>query len=119
MQLPADVRLTSTKMMATPSDRAGTLVRFGITPIRAASIILVDAAGQPLSLGSLVRVKGQSGEPSLVGFDGVVYLDTLEANNVLAVETPAGVCRVSFDYHKDGDGIPEIGPLRCIKEAAP
>jgi outer membrane usher protein len=118
MQLPANVRLTSTKLMATPSDRSGTLVRFGITPIRAASILLADSAGQPLPLGSLVRVNGQAGEPSLVGFDGVVYLDTLEPHNVLAVDTPAGACRVSFDYRKDGEGIPEIGPLRCIKETS-
>jgi outer membrane usher protein len=119
MQLPGDVRLTSTKMMATPSDRSGILVRFGITPIRAASILLVDSAGQPLPLGSLAHVNGQASEPSLVGFDGVVYLDTLQTHNVLAVDTPAGVCRVSFDYRKDGDGIPEIGPLRCIKETTP
>ena len=119
MQLPADVRLARTKAVVTPSDRAGSLVRFGITPIRAASIILVDGAGQPLPLGSLVRINGQAGEPALVGFDGVVYLDTLEVNNVLNVQTPAGACRVSFDYRKDGGGIPEIGPLRCTKEAAP
>lgn len=116
MQLPADVRIDRVKTLATPSDRAGTLVHFGITPVRAASIMLVDAAGQPLPLGSLVRVNGQAGEPSLVGFDGVVYLDTLESHNVLAVDTPAGACRVRFDYRKDGEGIPEIGPLRCIKE---
>jgi len=119
MQLPASLRLTSTKLMATPSDRSGTLVRFGITPIRAASILLVDSAGQPLPLGSLVRINSQSGEPSLVGFDGVVYLDTLESHNVLVVQTPASACRVSFDYRKDGEGIPEIGPLRCVKEATP
>lgn len=119
MQLPADVRIDRVKTLATPSDRAGTLVRFGITPVRAASILLVGAAGQPLPLGSLVRVNGQGAEPSLVGFDGVVYLDTLEAQNVLTVDTPAGGCRVSFDYRKDGEGIPEIGPLRCVKESIP
>jgi outer membrane usher protein len=59
-----------------PSDRAGVLVRIGITPIRAASIVLVDAAGQPLPLGSLVRLPGQDGDDAaLVGFDGAVYLD--------------------------------------------
>ncbi|NML86812.1 fimbria/pilus outer membrane usher protein [Polaromonas sp.] len=118
MQLPASLRLTSTKMMATPSDRAGTLVRFGITPIRAASILLVDAANQPMPVGSLVRVNGQGGEPALVGFDGVVYLDTLDTHNVLNVVTPDGACRVSFDYLKDGEGIPEIGPLRCVKDTS-
>ncbi|MGH8821083.1 MAG: FimD/PapC C-terminal domain-containing protein, partial [Rhodoferax sp.] len=102
------------KAIATPSDRAGTLVTFGITPIRAASVILVDAAGKPLPLGSLVRVNAQPGEPALVGFDGEVYLDTLAKHNVLAVSTPTGACQVSFDYHQDAHGnIPQIGPLHC------
>ncbi|MDR3452688.1 MAG: fimbria/pilus outer membrane usher protein [Rhodoferax sp.] len=120
MQLPADVRIDSVKTIATPSDRAGTLVRFGITPIRAASVILVDASAQPLPLGSLVRVNAQPGEPALVGYDGEVYLDTLAAHNVLQVDTPAGACHASFDYHSDAGGsIPQIGPLRCMKEVSP
>jgi len=120
MQLPADVHIDRVKAIVTPSDRAGTLVSFGIIPIRAASVVLVDAAGKPLPLGSLVRVNAQPGEPTLVGFDGEVYLDTLAAHNVLQVNTPAGACRASFDYHQDTRGsIPQIGPLRCMKETQP
>ena len=119
MQLPADVRIDRVNTRVTPSDRAGSLVTFGITPLRAASVLLVDAAGQPLPLGSRVRVNGQTGEPALVGFDGVVYLDTLELHNVLRVETPAGVCHTRFEHAKNSEGIPEIGPLRCMKEVTP
>jgi outer membrane usher protein len=119
MQLSADVRIDRVKTIATPGDRAGTLVRFGITPVRAASILLVDGAGQPLPLGSLVRINAQAGEPALVGFDGVVYLDMLEIRNRLDVQTPTGACHLTFDYHKNSDGIPQIGPLRCIKETTP
>ncbi|HWT17544.1 MAG TPA: FimD/PapC C-terminal domain-containing protein, partial [Variovorax sp.] len=58
------------------------------------------------------------GEPALVGFDGAVYLESLEPRNTLDVQTPGGGrCRASFDYRKDGAGIPQIGPLRCIREA--
>jgi outer membrane usher protein len=119
MQLSADVRIDRVKTIATPGDRAGTLVRFGITPVRAASILLVDGAGLPLPLGSLVRINAQAGEPALVGFDGVVYLDTLEIRNRLDVQTSTGTCHLNFDYHKNSDGIPQIGPLRCIKETTP
>jgi outer membrane usher protein len=120
MQLPADVHIDRVKAIATPSDRAGTLVTFGITPIRSASVILVDAAGKPLPLGSLVRVNAQSGEPALVGYDGEVYLDTLAAHNALQASTPAGACRASFDYHAEaGGGIPQIGPLHCAREVKP
>jgi outer membrane usher protein len=116
MQLPADVRIERVKTVATPSDRAGTLVRFGITPISAAALILVDEEGKPLPLGSRVRANAQGSEPALVGFDGAVYLETLQPRNTLEVQTPAGRCSASFDYRKDGAGIPQIGPLRCAKE---
>ena len=119
MDLPADVRIARVQTSATPTDRSGILVHFGITPVRAASLILVDEAGKPLALGSEVTLRGQKGEPALVGFDGAVYLDTLELHNVLDVQTPNGHCQVRFDYHKQGDGIPQIGPLRCSKEATP
>ena len=58
-------------------------------------------------------------QPVLVGFDGDTYLDTLNLQNVLNVETPAGACRVSFDYPQQSKGIAQIGPLPCVKEAAP
>ena len=118
MQLPPDVRIDRVKTIATPSDRAGMLVRFGITPINAAALIVVDEAGKPLPLGSRVRTNGGSGEPALVGFDGALYLEGLEARNTLDVQTPGGPCRISFGYRKEGAGIPQIGPLRCAREAA-
>ena len=117
MQLPADVRIERVKTVATPSDRAGTLVRFGITPISAAALLLVDEAGQPLPLGSQVRANGRAGEPALVGFDGAVYLESLEPRNTLDVQTPGGHCRARFDYQKNGAGIPQIGPVRCARDA--
>jgi outer membrane usher protein len=115
MNLPADLRINRVDTMATPMDRAGTLVQFDIKPVNAASIILVDTANKPLAVGSQVQLQGQSGEPALVGFDGAVYLDTLDVHNVLDVTTPSGACRASFDYHKQGDGIPQIGPITCGK----
>jgi outer membrane usher protein len=117
MQLPADMRLGHVKTIATPSDRAGTLVRFDIVPVRAASVILVDADGSFLPLGAHVRIEGQKDAGALVGFDGAVYLDTLGIHNTLVVDTPQGPCRASFDYHKQGDTIPQIGPVACRAEA--
>ena len=116
MQLPADVRIERVRTMATPGDRSGTLVRFGITPIRAASVILVDEAGKPLPLGSEVHVNGKPGEPALVGFDGTVYLDTLDEHNALEADVKGEVCHARFDHKRSSDGIPQIGPLACKKE---
>lgn len=119
MSLPADVRIAHVNAIATPADRAGTLVDFGIAPIRAASVILTDGSRKPLPLGSTVRIHGQAGEPALVGYDGAVYLDTLETHNVLDVTMPDGsTCHAAFDYAEHGDGIPQIGPLTCQAEAS-
>ena len=119
MDLPADLRIDRVEAIATPPDRAGTLVQFGITPVRSALVTLVDAAGQPLPLGSRVTINGQSSH-AVVGYDGEVYLDTLDEHNQLAAQTPAGRCSVRLDYRKDADGaIPRIGPLRCTPETRP
>lgn len=115
MQLPADIRIDRVRATATPGDRAGTLVRFGITPIRAASIVLVDREGKPLPLGSAVRVNGE-GHGALVGFDGAVYVDTLQDRNVIDVATPVGNCRARFDDRGHGGTVAQIGPLQCAPE---
>ena len=117
MDLPADLRIDEVAIEATPTDRAGTLVNFKLTPVRSASIILKDSESQPIEIGSQVRLITKKDAPSaIVGFDGEVYLDTLDEQNTLEVSTPFGdICTVSFDYYKQGDDIPLIGPLVCQK----
>ena len=115
MQLPADVRIDRVKTVATPTDRAGTLVEFGVHPVRSAALILVDEQGNYLPVGSIVRANGK-GATAMVGYDGATYMDTLEDKNTLAVQTPDGRCTTRFDYRKTGNGIPQIGPLKCAKE---
>ena len=117
MDLPADLRIDKVVLQATPTDRAGTLVAFGITQARSASVILKDSNNEFIALGSQVRLTSKKYIPSaIVGFDGEVYLDTLDEHNMLEVTTPSGdVCKVSFDYQKQGDGIPLIGPFTCQK----
>lgn len=117
MDLPADLRIDKVNIEATPTDRAGVLVAFGIIPVRSASVILTDNDNQPIELGSQVQLLSNKDIPStIVGFDGEVYLDTLDEHNILEVSTPSGdVCKVSFDYYKQDDNIPLIGPLICAK----
>jgi outer membrane usher protein len=119
MDLPPDVRISQVRTQATPGDRTGTLVRFDITPVRAASVILHDADGQPLPVGSSVTLVGQPGGNAMIGFDGAVYLDTLSKHNTVVVHTPVGSCRTSFDYHGERGNIPAIGPLVCRKDTSP
>lgn len=117
IDLPADLRIEKVNIEATPTDRAGTLINFAITPVRSASVILIDSSNQPLPLGSQVRQLTNTAVPStIIGFDGEVYLDTLNEHNVLQITNPSGdICNVSFDYQKQGDEIPLLGPLICLK----
>lgn len=117
MHLPVAMRIDAVEQLATPRERSGTQVRFVLEPVRAALVVLHDADGQPLPLGSRVRLDGGEGE-AFVGYDGEVYLDRIEAHNVLRVFTGAGPCSVAFDSAPDAAGIPRIGPLRCLPTAA-
>lgn len=117
MQLPADLRINKVSLDATPTDRAGVMVAFDITPVRSATIVLIDSDEQPIALGSqVILISNEDTPTTVVGFDGEVYLDTLDANNTLEVTTPAdGICTVRFKYTKQGDEIPLLGPFICKK----
>ncbi|HAT7504574.1 TPA: fimbrial biogenesis outer membrane usher protein [Citrobacter braakii] len=113
MDLPANMRIARVETNATPADRSGTLVSFGITPVRAAQVILVDNQGKPIPEGSMAYAISGAGQSSVVGFDGMTWFDTLEQHNALRVETDTGSCRVQFDYPASAKGIVQIGPLVC------
>lgn len=117
MRLPAAVRVARTEAEVSPADRAGAVVRFGLEVVRAASIRLVDAAGQPLPLGSRVTVNGEAGAGAVVGYDGLVYLERLAETNTLSVQSSQGHCRVSLQWQPDPTGsLPQLGPLQCVPE---
>lgn len=119
MPLPAELRIDRTRAIATPTDRAGTLVRFAMRPVRAATVHLVDEAGQPLALGALVSLPERA-EPAIVGYDGMVYLEDLNAMNPLSVRTPAGGhCRAALAWPGEAAGLRDIGPVTCRAEARP
>jgi outer membrane usher protein len=119
MDLPANMRIDQVELLATPRQRSGTRVRFGIAPVRAATVVLHDASGAPLPLGSTIAVNGTTEAASSIGYDGEVYLDALDTRNLLRVRTPDGACVASFDYPLVSNDIPRIGPLICNQESPP
>ncbi|MCF7222653.1 fimbria/pilus outer membrane usher protein [Marilutibacter chinensis] len=119
MMLPIDVRIGDVERIATPGDRSGARVRFAITPVRAAVIVLHDTSGRPLPLRSRVYLEGRD-TGAIVGHDGETYLEELAGHNRLSARTPSGtLCHASFLYPEAEDAIPRIGPLRCLQETAP
>jgi len=116
LDLPADDRVQRVESVIAPADRSGVVVRFPVKRVRAASVLLVDANGQPLPLGS--RVDSGGGEPAIVGYDGMVYLDNLQGSTALDVTWPDGRhCTATLDYPASARNLPELGPLVCRSRA--
>lgn len=114
MQLAADLSVERVESEVVPGDRSGVLVDFRVEPARAASLVLHDATGQALPVGSVIERDGEA--VGVVGYDGAAYLEGLAVDNALRVRLPDGSCRLRFRYEAAAGSIPVLGPLRCVKE---
>ncbi|MBK5417980.1 fimbria/pilus outer membrane usher protein [Pseudomonas sp. TH31] len=113
LNLPANVRSPNVEQRIAVRRGSGYLLEFALSRIVAASIVLVDARQRELPLGSGV-VHEQSGTQTVVGWDGLVYLENLQAHNSLRVTLADGkTCQVQFAVDMKQDQIPLIGPLVC------
>jgi outer membrane usher protein len=113
LNLPANVRSPNVEQRIAVRRGSGYLLEFPLNRVVAASIVLVDGQQQELPLGSGV-VHEQSGTQTVVGWDGLVYLEDLQAQNSLRVSLADGsTCQVQFAVDVQQDQIPLIGPLVC------
>ncbi|WP_149086368.1 fimbria/pilus outer membrane usher protein [Pseudomonas prosekii] len=113
LNLPANVRSPNVEQRIAVRRGSGYLLEFPLQRVVAASIVLVDARQQELPLGSGV-VHEQSGAQTVVGWDGLVYLENLQAQNRLRVTLADGShCQVQFAVDMQQAQIPLIGPLVC------
>jgi len=118
LALPAQLQAAAVEGQVVPRDRAGVLLDFGLREVRAAVVTLTDAQGQPLPLGSRVRLQGGAPAPQMLGYDGQVYLEGLSADNRISVVTPQGeVCETRFAWTAQAVGIPALGPFSCRLES--
>jgi outer membrane usher protein len=121
--LPADANIPVSRIDAVPRSQAGVLARFAVQRYTAATVILVDAGGQPLPSGTLLR-HAESGQDFVVGYDGQAFIENLQPHNHLRAQStdphqPLS-CNAEFDYRKPGDGdnsLPTIGPVACKSSA--
>lgn len=112
LNLPIDATVPATSARVVPRRESGVVVDFGIDPDpAAATVTLVDAAGLPLPVGETV-VLTASGRPFLVGYDGMVYVEGLDATNRLELHRPDGSgCVADFAY---AQGAPmDLGVVSC------
>jgi len=117
MKLPADARIATTALDLVPQAQSGVLAQFGVTRYSAASIILQGPDGKVLPPGARVHHE-ESGEDTIVGYDGLTFIDTLQRDNHLVIDSGALHRGVDFAYDRPRDGsLPTIGPLTCRPQA--
>ncbi|MGH8081125.1 MAG: fimbria/pilus outer membrane usher protein [Lysobacter sp.] len=112
LQLPAQVETPLVEQRIAVRRGSGYLLHFPVQRVVAASIVLHGADGQPLPVGAAaVTADGRS---AYVGWDGLLYLDGLQARNAVEVTLPdGGVCSVGFDFDTQREQTVPIGPLIC------
>ncbi|WP_309477058.1 fimbria/pilus outer membrane usher protein [Trinickia acidisoli] len=113
MNLPANVRLAATSMNLTPQAQSGVLAHFGMTRYQAASVILDGPDGKILPPGTQVHHE-ESGKGTIVGYDGLAFIDGLVHDNHLLIGSGTSRCTTEFTYTPPSDGsLRTIGPLKC------
>ena len=116
--LPADASIPVNRLDVVPRSQSGVLAHFAVQRYTAATVILVDAAGQPLPSGTLLK-HAESGQDFVVGYDGQAFIENLQPHNHLAAQSTdphrAFDCKAEFDYQvsRDNSSLPTIGPVVC------
>ena len=115
--VPMDSTVTEPSRMVRPADRSGVVVHIPVRLSHGALLVLVDAAGKPIPVGSHA-VLGGGGAPMTVGYDGEAFATGLQAHNTLRVTRPDGTeCSVRFDFTARKGDLPKLGPFRCDSPA--
>ena len=119
LDLPADRTAPKVEQRFAVKRKSGYLLNFPVDRLRAASVVLHDSNHQPLPISSQVLRPNQATE--YVGWDGIVWMEDLDASNPIHVVTPDGrSCDAQLDI---ADGQPKAlktyGPLTCPLPPAP
>ncbi|QJT81296.1 fimbria/pilus outer membrane usher protein [Kosakonia sp. MUSA4] len=113
LNLPADTRLKETERKIALRRHSGYLIEFPMQQERGASVILHDENGVEVPLASLVE---RAGKPAtIVGYDGIAWLENLDNVNALHVRMPDGQsCDVRFTLLANPEHkLQTYGPLTC------
>lgn len=110
--LPDGWDVEQTELAAVAPYRSGVLVDFKARKVQAASVALFDKSGKPVDPGWIARL--ENGEEGMIGYDGLVYLRGLNADNIVTVDRGlAGLCTAHFRYDPAVAPGTVIGPVTC------
>lgn len=118
LQLPADMQLGSTRLEAVPAGRSGTLARFALRRTLAVQLNLRLANGAWVPAGTPVFLQpvaagDAASAATVVGHDGMVYLQDPPAGARLQAGSSAGACSVALPIQTQREGRVDLGELTC------
>lgn len=112
LTLPPTASVTATAMDVVPMRRSGVSLSFDGGTDTSAIVVLRDAAGVFLPVGTAVTLRGRDSVP--VGYDGEVWIEGLKPQNELTATTASGACHARFAFAPDPDGEQVvIDPVLC------
>ena len=117
-EVPLEYRVTSHEMTAVPRGRGGVFVEFAMLRERPALLLLELEDGQPLPAGAVVTVQA-SGETTLVGLRGEVFLENLPEQGDIEVTLKGRRCRIPVNRAATSDPQPRLGPYTCALRMTP
>jgi outer membrane usher protein len=97
LDLPIGATISASAMDVVPARRSGVAVDFGGQPKAAALVVLQDQTGAFLPPGAVVSLRG-TGSSFVLGYDGEVWIDGLEAQNRISAQTKGKTCNAEFTY---------------------
>lgn len=111
--LPLDTEFTATAKQVLPYARSGLLVQFDARRTRQALLVLHQADGQPVPVGTRVRLEAKDTE-FVAGMRGEVWLTDLDSTQRVKVSWPDRSCELQLDLPEMPGGEPAtVGPLVC------
>lgn len=115
MQLPVDMLVERTTLDAVPEGRSGMLADFSMRRIVSLQLSLRDENGQPLRAGSPVwlGVAGSNPPLTVVGHDGMVYLQDPPARSTLTVQANDKTCVATLPDLPQPQGRMDLGNVTC------
>ncbi|WP_343463960.1 fimbria/pilus outer membrane usher protein [Pantoea sp.] len=113
LDLPPDRSVSRVEQRFAVKRNSGYLLHFPVEPLRAASVVLHDRHGAPLPVSSQVLRENQA--TAYVGWDGLVWMEDLSADNPMQVITPDGRrCDTRLTLAKgEPKALKTYGPLTC------
>lgn len=110
--IPVETTVGVTAMEVVPARRAGTLVDFRGSSSPSVVVVLRDTAGNHLPPGAVIYANGAKSE-TYVGYDGIAYIEDVQATNTLKIETVNGPCTAQFTHAKSVTMQDMIDPVIC------